>query len=119
MGRALTLLILATLSLMFSGCETTRPLYSWGRYEPLSYSALTETVSAEEQIAVLEEDLEIAKSENQATPPGVNAYLGYLYLKIGNVNYAVTAFEKEKTLFPESEVFIDRLLEKLISPHTS
>lgn len=96
-------------------------MYSWGKYEPLSYSALTkpETVSAEEQIAALEEDLEIAKSKNKTTPPGVNAYLAYLYLKIGNVDYAVAAFEREKTLFPESEVFIDRLLEKLISPHTS
>ena len=84
----------------------------------MTYAALAkpETVSVDEQIIFLEEDIEIGRSKDLPAPPGMYAHLGYLYLQTGNVDKAVAAFETEKTLFPESEAFINRLLDKLINP---
>jgi hypothetical protein len=84
----------------------------------MTYATLAkpETVSMEEQILFLEEDIEIARSKDQSPPPGMYAHLGYLYVQVGNLDKAVGAFETEKALFPESEAFIDRMLDKLINP---
>ena len=47
-----------------------------------------------------------------STPPGLHAQLGYVHYQMGNVREAVTEFGLEKLLFPESAVFMDRMIEK-------
>jgi hypothetical protein len=101
-----------------SGCQTTRDLYNWGRYEPLTYATLAKPheISFGEQTILLEEDIEIGRSKDLLPPPGLYAHLAYLYLQAGDVDSAVGAFQREKELYPESEVFVDQMLNKLINP---
>ena len=96
------------------GCA--RPtLYSWGQYEELIYRsyAAPGAVSPEMQIEKLEADYQKARSENKPVPPGFHAQLGYLYFQLGKLDQAQQELETEKANFPESAVFIDRLLANL------
>jgi hypothetical protein len=45
--------------------------------------------------------------------PGFHAHLGYLYFQTGKLDQARQEFETEKAEFPESAVFMDRLLSNL------
>jgi hypothetical protein len=43
----------------------------------------------------------------------VHAHLGYMQYRQGNIGMAANEFEMEKNLYPESLVFIDRLIKGL------
>ena len=111
MSRAAALALGAVVA---SGCGPG-PLYYWGHYEPLVYEMYADPGDAEpaEQIDKLTEDIATAQSKGQAVPPGVHAHLGYMYLQQGNAMAARAEFETEKGLYPESTVFIDRLLTQM------
>lgn len=104
-------LALAALALV-AGCQTAKPLYHWGHYEPLAYQAHVKPDKAPValQIEKLEEDLQKAAAANLPPHPGLHAHLGYLYFTIGRLDDAMKHFEAEKRLFPESATFIDTLL---------
>jgi len=99
---------------LLAGCGTPAT-YSWGHYEDLIYTAYRapDKAPTERQIEVLEMDYQRARSENKPVPPGWHAYLGYLYFDLGKIDEARREFETEKTQFPESAMFMDRLLAKL------
>ncbi|ODS24709.1 hypothetical protein AB835_02230 [Candidatus Endobugula sertula] len=105
--------ILFVLSL--SACTTTNnDLYHWGHYESLIHTMYNEPGSAtpEEQITTLQSDIEAAKGGNKPIPPGLYAHLGFMYSLTGNMASAVDFFNREKELFPESAVVIDRLTKR-------
>ena len=52
-------------------------------------------------------------AETKPVPPGWHAHLGYLYYHAGKLDQARQEFETEKATFPESTVFMNRLLAKL------
>ena len=97
------------------GCQTARPLYYWGHYETLLYQTYRspEKASAAEQVERLQEDLAKAAAANLSPNPGLHAQLGLAYVNLGNVEAAIREFEQEKTLFPESAPFMDRMLARL------
>jgi hypothetical protein len=97
-----------------TGC-TAPSLYSWGRYEEVIYTSYRspEKAPAERQIELLEADLQEAQSHGKSVPPGFHAHLGYLYYETGHADAARRQFEAEKAQFPESTVFMDRLLANL------
>ena len=111
MRGALWLLAIAAL---LTGCAAPT-LYSWGQYEELIYVTYSAPGKAapEMQIEKLEQDYQKARADNKRVPPGFHAYLGYLYVQIGKVDEARRALETEKAEFPESTVFVDRLLTNL------
>jgi hypothetical protein len=76
------------------------------------YSA-PDQATAEIQIAQMEEDYEKARSLNKPVHPGFHAHLGYLYYQVGKVAQVEKEFLMEKQQFPESAVFMDRLLSRL------
>jgi hypothetical protein len=61
----------------------------------------------------LEADYQKARSANKPVPPGFHAQLGYLYYQLGKLDQAQQEFQTEKILFPESAVFMERLLANL------
>jgi len=91
-----------------SGCISTG-LYTWGSYQDVVYSHL-KGESAYSQIEKLEKDREIIASRSLPAPPGFYAHLGMLYSETGSHDKAIECFILEKTLFPESAPFMDRLL---------
>ncbi len=101
------------------GCATPpKPMYAWGSYEQLIYSnhATPGAGDAQSQIASLEKDYQAARGANQRLPPGWHAQLGYLYYQIGKSDQARQEFMTEKAEFPESAVFVDRLIARLKQP---
>jgi hypothetical protein len=104
-------------SVLLLGCSTPT-LYSWGHYEERIYASYVtpRTMSPEAQVAELEQDYQKARAENKRMPPGFHAHLGYMYFQLGKLDQARRELESEKTEFPESAVFVDRLLASLKKP---
>jgi hypothetical protein len=105
---------LPVLIVLLIGCATPT-LYSWGHYEELIYIsyAAPGKVPPQMQVEKLEEDYQKARAENKRMPPGFHAHLGYLYFQLGKLDQAQQELETERADFPESAVFIDRLLANL------
>jgi hypothetical protein len=103
--------------LLLGACATHQQTYRWGSYEDVIYASYSspQDVPAEKQIELLEKDYQQARAANLRLPPGWHAHLGYLYYQIGKADQARQEFLTEKQEFPESTVFIDRLLVNLKS----
>lgn len=99
---------------LVTGCASPT-LYSWGRYENVVYTtyAAPDKMPPERQVEILEEDYQKARSANKPVPPGWHAHLGCLYYQLGKADQARQEFETEKAQYPESAVFMDRLLANL------
>jgi hypothetical protein len=101
---------------MLVGCVARQPLlYEWGSYEDQIYAMYSDTgkVSIEEQLQNLERDYQAARSADRPVPPGYHAHVGYLYFQTGKTDQALQSFVTEKTLFPESTIYMDRLIERI------
>lgn len=110
------LIILPLLALSLSACVQHPPtLYFWGSYEAQLHAMFDEPgkIPPEQQLQALEADLERSKAMNATSAPGIHAHLGYLYFQVGDTTQARLAFETEKRLFPESTVYMDRLITRL------
>ena len=116
MKRPRLKLLLASLAapVLFTSCQSP-DVYYWGHYEDLVYTSYARPDKAppEMQVQLMEEDLHKAISANKPVPPGFHAHLGYLYFQLGKLDLAQREFVTEKTQFPESAVFMDRLLANL------
>jgi hypothetical protein len=99
---------------LLTGCKTPTT-YSWGHYEDLIYASYASPgkIPPQSQIDQLEKDYQKAKAENKPVPPGFHAQVGYLYAQLGKPDDARREFEAEKASFPESGVFMDRLITNL------
>jgi hypothetical protein len=118
-GRALALAAALGLALAASGCATKVPTrYAWGGYEDLMYTAWAKpgTLPPEAQMDLLQKDREAARAANQKLPPGWHAHVGYLYFQTGRADLAREELLAEKTEFPESATFVERLLANMSRP---
>ncbi len=106
---------LTAMVLLFGCTASNSNLYYWGAYENSIYTMYLEPEkdSFADQILRLEEQIEKTAATSKAVPPGLHAHLGYLYAKEGDYAKSHAHFETEKTLFPESRVFIDGLIERM------
>ncbi len=105
---------LALGAIALAGC-VSQPQYYWGNYEPVLYAHLArpDKLTPEEQFALLTEDLAKAEEKGANIPPGLLAQRGLVSVKLGQPEAARADFLREKALFPESAVFIDRLIANL------
>jgi hypothetical protein len=107
---------IAGVALALAGCATrSPPLYQWGNYEELIYAsyAAPGNVPPEKQVEILEADYQKARADSRRMPPGWHAQLGFLYYQLGKGDQARQELMTEKAQFPESGVFVDRLLANL------
>lgn len=105
--------LLGLVLFVVSGCAAGRgPIYHWGPYETLVYQMYAEPGKADPAVQVekLSRDVSQAQAKGERVAPGVHLHLGYMYLLLGNAGSAQREMETEKRLFPESGVFVDRLL---------
>lgn len=102
------------LAAALTGCAGPR-LYQWGSYEEQVYAMYSDSgkISLEEQLQHLEQDYQKARAANRPVPPGYHAHVGYLYFQLGKADQALQSFETEKALFPESAVYMDRLIARI------
>lgn len=103
--------------LLMSGCASQpKPLYSYSDYSQCYYDSKKEltkdsALALQESIKRAIEDKENCRSGRVA--PGMYANLGYIYLKEGKTKEAISSFEKEKAIYPESAHFMDRMIKKI------
>ena len=99
---------------VLDGCASGPPLpeYYWGGYPgAICVSQMApERFSADSAVQALERDRQQALAMHRRLPPGWHAHLGTLYYQLGKLDLAKQEFEGEKREFPESAVFMDRLL---------
>jgi hypothetical protein len=111
----ISFLVLFMATMLAGGCTQKPLLYRWGSYEGQIYVMYSDTgkISVEEQLEHLEKDYQKARSAGKAVPPGYHAHVGYLYFQLGKMDQAQQSFETEKALFPESAVYMDRLIARI------
>jgi hypothetical protein len=109
MKNILTLLIPI---ILIVSCTATKPLYSWNKYDISSYNYLknNDDKSIQELIKNYEAIIAKQKGSRQVVPPGIYADYGFVLLQLGKNEEASAMLEKEIALYPESRIFIDRII---------
>ncbi len=95
----------------FTSCSP-QTLYSWHNYENAFYQN-SKLQTEKTAITLDKEYAKMFKKQSglrRIVPPGVNAERGFLLLKDGKIEEAKIFFETEISLYPESKVFISRIL---------
>ena len=103
------------LSVFFSSCKTGQGLYSWSKYEQASYNYLKKSDEKSTNNLLKEYKLIInnQKGTRKSIPPGIMADYGFLLIQKGDLIEGKNYLNKEISLYPESRIFIERIL-KLI-----
>ncbi len=101
--------------LFFSSCVSTQTLYSWENYEKASYKYLknSDEKSTQELIANYEKIIKKQTGTRGVVPPGVYADYGFILLQANKTDQGKAMLAKEMELYPESKVFIERILKML------
>tara|TARA_S200000501_G_C20693212_1_gene686110 strand:- start:518 stop:865 length:348 start_codon:yes stop_codon:yes gene_type:complete len=107
---------LILISLFFNSCSTPKGLYSWSKYEKATFDYLKN--EDEKSIdRVMKEYRKIISDQKKGTrgitPPGVHADFGFFLLQKGKMKEAKENLNKEIILYPESKIFIDRILKMI------
>jgi hypothetical protein len=96
------------------GCATQSQRYYFGDYSQTLYKEAKN--QNDDSLLKHKQELEkiITESEKRKlpVPPGIYAELGYLELKANNQSEAIKLFQKESEIYPESKLFMDRLINK-------
>ncbi len=113
MKKSIRLLLLITVSLTW-GCASTNQMYYWEDYSTTlyNYKKNTSDETLQQHMLELQKIIEVSAEHNTPVPPGIYGELGYYYLKAGKTEEAIKFFELEKEIYPESTIFMDRLLMK-------
>ena len=111
MSKSLALVVF--LVALVSGCSTVSPGgYFWGNYS-YTYHDLIKEPSTESRAAhqkSLRNIITESQEKSLRVPPVIHAELGNLLAFDNQTDAAVAEFNKEVKLYPESRIFIERLL---------
>jgi hypothetical protein len=105
------LLVSCALVLLFAvvqGCAPSRK-YAWGKYDSTLYAHYKNPQDREAYQERLKEIVQIAEAKD-SVPPGLYAEYGYALYESGNLPEAIAYFEKEKAKWPESNVFMEKMI---------
>ena len=105
-------LLVIVVSLLVISCSPTKTLYYWGTYDISSYNYLknNDEKSMQELISNYQSITGSQNSIRQVAPPGIYADYGFILLKNGKTEEGNSMLEKEISLYPESKIFIDRII---------
>jgi hypothetical protein len=109
------LLIISISLFWLVSCTTQKSLYSWENYEKTSYKYLKNSneKSTQELIETYQQIIEKQNGTRKVVPPGIYADYGFLLLQANRGEEGKAMLLKEVELYPESKVFIDRILKML------
>ncbi|WP_448581143.1 DUF4810 domain-containing protein [Thermaurantiacus sp.] len=97
------------LALGAAACATPESLYHWGNYNRIALLEARGSLSDREYAEALLAIISAAEAKNKV-PPGLYAEYGFALLALGNRASAADWFGKERAKWPESAVFMDRLI---------
>lgn len=106
-------------SLLLFSCGTTEKVkkpYEWDNYTMATYNyvKVPNDETLQSLLATYQRIMDGQNSENvyrNTVPPGVCADYGYMLILAGKTDEGKALLLKEKELYPESAVFIERVLE--------
>jgi len=114
------MIIVAVVStVVLCGCASNRERYDWGGYNASLYAYYKDPTRAAELEASLQRIVNDSSRGHRPVPPGVYAELGGLKLAEGASREAVAAFQLEKSHWPESSLFMDRMIRLATTDNTS
>lgn len=98
--------------LLLVSCTVQKPLYSWDKYETTSYNYLknADEKSTQELIESYKNIIENQKGSRGVVPPGIYADYGFILLMANKTEEGKAMLLQEVALYPESKIFIDRIL---------
>lgn len=111
------MIVAAGVALLGTGCATPAR-FEWGSYENSLYQYYKKPGTGPQYEEALQKAV-AAGEKTQKVAPGLYAELGYLSLERDDVKSAVTWFEKEMALFPESRPFLTRIIAQATAPAVS
>lgn len=100
---------------VLASCQTEKSLYSWYNSENATYTYTkrgTEETLAK-AMAQYEKVISDQKGLRKAVPPGANAEYGFLLYKAGKKEEGLALLRAEIKAYPESELFISRIIKQL------
>ena len=103
---------LVVAGLFVAGCATvTDAGYYWGNYSQTlyQYTKFPSDETLARHVTELEEIISKSNEKGLKVPPGIHAELGYIQARQGNNTAAMAHYESEMKLYPESQVFLERL----------
>ena len=111
-------LTITAFTLFFTGCQQAvqPPLYSWGNYVQSSsdYGMKGhEKEVLEKHLEELNKIITQSNSEDRRVAPGIYAEYAQILFETNKKEEAKKYFLLEKQTYPESSIFIDRVLSKL------
>jgi hypothetical protein len=104
------------LCLLLTACVSApKPLYTWENYQERTYTYIKNETdkSLEDLLKTYQVIIDKQKGTRKTVPPGVCADYGYLLYKQGKTQEGLALLNKEVILYPESSVFISRIIKKL------
>jgi hypothetical protein len=114
--RTRALFMMPLLALSAAGCVTQHEHYNWGSYDPSLYGYYKDPTKVGELSASLQAVIDAADKDHAAVPPGIYAEYGYLQMQQGRNQSAVDLFKLEESHWPESKVFMDRMIKVASTP---
>lgn len=102
-------------SAMFVGCAVEKPLYTWYNSEDASYTYTKKQTdkALEKAMEQYEKVIKKQKGSRKVAPPGVNAEYGFLLIKANKKEEGLSLLHAEMDTYPESKVFISRIIKQL------
>ncbi|MFA6401898.1 MAG: DUF4810 domain-containing protein [Salinivirgaceae bacterium] len=101
--------------LLLVSCSPQMNLYSWDKYETTSYNYLknNDEKSTQELIETYQKIIEKQRGTRGVVPPGIYADYGFILLQANKTSEGKELLLKEVALYPESKIFIDRILKMI------
>lgn len=109
----------AFLLILLTGCNQQKvipPIYKWGNYVNSSsdYGMNGHNKEVQEKhIAELRKIISESEAEDRRVAPGIYAELGQILFETGKQGEAKQYLLLEKQTYPESAIFMDRIIAKL------
>jgi hypothetical protein len=96
-------------------CVSNKNLYYWGSYQETTYNyAKTATdKSLSDLMTTYTTLMDKQTGSRQTVPPGLCADYGYMLYQQGKKEEGLALLKKEIALYPESSVFISRIIKNL------
>ncbi len=109
MNRAILLLTSAALLVGLQGC-VRQTMYSWGDYDEALYTHYKNPQDRENFVASLDAVIRDATQRGEKVPPGCFAEYGYALMEEGRHDDAIAYFQRERDQWPESRVFMEKMI---------
>ncbi len=101
--------IVLIFSVLFSLTACAQNLYVWNDYDNNLYAYYQNPTERAKFIEELQETI-LKAEESGRVPPGIYAEYGYAQYEEGNFADAITYFQKEYDMWPESRILMQKMI---------